>query len=80
MKKFLCLSLLAASLLPIAATAQVIVRVPPPRVVVERPVPPPGARYVWVGGYYRWTGVRYTWVAGHYAVPPRPRATWVAPH
>lgn len=76
MKRLLSLCLLAVSLAPVARMAQVVVRVAPPLVVVERPVP----RYVWVGGCYRWTGVRYTWVSGHDVLPPRPAAVWIAPH
>jgi hypothetical protein len=34
------------------------------RVVVGRP------GYVWVGGYWRWTGVRHVWISGYW-VPAR---------
>jgi hypothetical protein len=79
MKRILPLFALAAALSPAVAMAQVVIRVAPPAVVVERPVPSPGPRYVWVGGYHRWTGVRYVWVPGHYVIPPRPGVVWVAP-
>jgi hypothetical protein len=58
---------------------QVIIRVGPPRVVVERPTLPPGPRYVWTSGFYRWESGRYIWVPGRYVVPPRPGSVWIAP-
>ncbi|HEX4274209.1 MAG TPA: YXWGXW repeat-containing protein [Bryobacteraceae bacterium] len=70
---------LAVWLAASAAGAAVRVRVGPPRAVVERPVRRPGAAYVWVGGYYRWSGRSYVWVPGAWALPPRPTAVWVAP-
>jgi hypothetical protein len=60
-----------------AASAQVIIRTPPPAVIVERPGPPLHAGWVWVGGFYRWDGRRYVWVPGHWVAPPRPRAVWI---
>lgn len=60
-----------------APGAQVIVHGPPPPVIVERPGPPLHAGWVWVPGYYRWTGRRYVWVPGYWTRPPRPRAVWV---
>lgn len=81
MKRAFLLSVLAASLLlPLSAAAQVVVRVAPPPVVVERPVRAPGPRYVWTGGYYRWTRGRYIWMPGRYVLPPRPGVAWVSPH
>jgi hypothetical protein len=61
-----------------AAHAQVVVRIGPPPVVVERPGPRPGAGFVWVPGYHRWDGGRYVWVPGRYEHPPHPHARWVA--
>ncbi len=78
MKKIL-LTALWGVVLVTPLSSQVVVRVGPPRVIVERPVPPPGPRYIWVGGYYRWTGVRYFWVPGQYVLPPRPGVVWIAP-
>lgn len=34
----------------------------------------PALGYVWVDGYYDWTGSRYLWMAGSWRRPPRPRA------
>jgi hypothetical protein len=76
-KTFITLALAMAFSNP--AWPQVVVRVRPPRVVVERPVPPPGPRYVWTPGLYRWEGARYIWVPGRYVIPPRPGVVWIAP-
>ena len=61
------------------AWSQLVVRVGPPPVIVERPIPRPGPRYVWLPGYYRWGGARYIWVPGRYEIPPRPGAVWIGP-
>jgi len=78
MKKALLAGALGLLLALGAAHAQTIVRIgpppPPPRQVI--PVSP-GARYVWVGGYYRYNGRAYVWVPGHYVIPPRPHVVWV---
>ena len=60
--------------------AQTIVRVaPPPPVRVGVVGVAPGAGYVWVGGYQRWTGNGYVWVAGRWVRPPRVGVVWVSP-
>ncbi len=48
MRKTILAALLGLSLLPIAANAQVVVRVAPPVAVVEHPGPRPGPGYEWV--------------------------------
>lgn len=74
-------SLTLAGWLSVSANAAaIVVRVAPPRPVVERIAPRPAAGYVWVGGYYRWTGAAYVWTPGRWASPPRPGAVWVSPH
>jgi hypothetical protein len=80
MKRILATILLTLTLFPVATLAQVAIRIGPPPPIVERPGPPPGARYVWVPGYHRWNGTRYVWVRGHYVIPPRRGAVWVPPH
>ena len=80
MKKTLFWFALAAAFVPSAAWSQIVVRIGPPRVVVERPIPPPGPHYIWQPGFYRWEGARYIWVPGRYALPPRPGVVWIAPH
>jgi len=76
-KKFALAALLALTLLPAASYAQVVIRVGPPPVIVERPGPPPERGFIWIGGYHRWDGARYVWVPGHYERPPHPGARWV---
>jgi len=79
MKKLFITLAGAAALISTTAWSQVVVRVGPPRVIVERLIPRPGPRYVWIPGYYRWGGARYVWVPGRYEVPPRPGVVWIAP-
>lgn len=80
MKKNLLIILLLLGLSPAITCAQVFVRVAPPPIIVERPAPPPGPRYVWIAGYHRWNGTRYVWVPGHYVMPPRHGVVWVPAH
>jgi hypothetical protein len=48
---------------------------PPPR---AEPIPSaPGPRFVWIPGYWYWTGRGYTWQAGYYAEPPATGHVWV---
>lgn len=54
----------------------VLTEPPPPRFEEYGPAPGPG--YVWLGGYWGWTGVRHEWVPGHWE-PGRPHERWV-PH
>jgi hypothetical protein len=60
-----------------AMAADVVVRIGPPRPLVERRGPPPGRNYVWVSGYHRWDGRSHVWVPGRWEMPPRPRSRWV---
>ena len=75
--------LLPAALLAIAMgvgslhAEEVIVRVHPPREVVETRGARPGPGYVWIGGYHQWGGTAYAWVPGRWELPPRPHAVWV---
>ena len=62
------------------ANARFVVRIAPPPVVVERPVPSPGPAYVWTPGYHRWDGRAYVWVPGSWVLAPWPGAVWVPPH
>lgn len=79
MLKKLLLGVVFASSLTFAAFGQeVVIRVAPPRPVVERRVVAPGPGYVWIAGYHRWTGNAYVWVPGRWELPPRPHARWVA--
>jgi hypothetical protein len=68
--------LAAATLLgtPMAARADVIVRVGPPEARVEV-VPPERHGYRWAPGYWRWYGGKYVWAAGHW-MRDRPGWRW----
>ena len=61
-----------------AMAADIVVRIGPPRPVVERRPRPPARGYVWVPGYYRWDGRAHVWVPGLWELPPRPHARWEA--
>jgi hypothetical protein len=77
-KKIALAVLLALALVPAASYAQVVIRIAPPPVIVERPGPPPEPGFVWIAGYHRWEGDHYVWTPGHYERPPHPGARWVA--
>jgi WXXGXW repeat (2 copies) len=63
-----------------AAAADIVVRIGPPRAVIERRQPRPSRNHVWVSGYHRWDGNAYAWAPGRWEQPPRPRSRWVAHH
>ena len=79
MKRTLLLAFASVAMIVGSANAQVVVRVGPPRPIVEERLAAPGAGYVWTPGYHRWDGARYVWAPGAWVLPPRPRAVWV-PH
>jgi hypothetical protein len=58
------------------AGGPVLVAPPPPRVEVVGVAPYPG--YIWIGGFWNWTGHRHEWVSGRWEAP-RPGHRWV-PH
>jgi len=76
-RKALIASALGCFLVMSAGAAEVVVRVGPPRPVIERRVHAPGPGYVWTPGYHRWDGRAYVWVPGAWVMPPRPHAHWV---
>jgi hypothetical protein len=61
-----------------ATAADIVVRIAPPRVVVQKRGPRPSPNHVWVSGYQRWDGNTHVWTEGRWEQPPRPRAHWVA--
>jgi hypothetical protein len=77
----LFLSALFAAALGIGTVqaAEIVVRVAPPRVQVERRDVAPSRQHVWIGGYHRWDGNAYVWEKGRWEAPPRAGAHWVAP-
>jgi hypothetical protein len=77
LKRFIGLVFLGA-LACSAVNAEVVVRIAPPRVVVERRPPRPSPVHVWVSGYNRWDGNAYAWSPGSWEQPPRPHGHWVA--
>ncbi len=63
-----------------AMAGDIVIRIAPPRAVIERRTPPPSRGHVWVSGYQRWDGNAYAWTPGRWEQPPRPRAHWVGHH
>jgi hypothetical protein len=62
---------------PPAPPGEVIVTEDPPAPIYETVGIAPGPGFIWIGGYYHWTGGRWVWYRGHYARPPHPGAAWV---
>ena len=72
----LCAALGFGSLLPLgshAAYVEVGAAPPPPRYEV---VPDSRPGYIWVAGYWGWSGTQHVWVNGQY-VPERLHHHWV---
>ncbi len=63
-----------------ASAADVVIRLAPPRIVVEKHGQRPSRTHVWVGGYQRWDGNAYAWQGGRWEQPPAPRQHWVKHH
>jgi hypothetical protein len=63
-----------------AGAADIVVRIAPPRVKIEKRSRPPSREHVWVSGYQRWDGNAYTWTPGRWEQPPQRRGRWVAHH
>jgi hypothetical protein len=57
----------------------VVVQEAPPPVIIETRPAPPDAGYIWIDGYWSWTGHRYAWEHGRWARAPHGHAVWVAP-
>ena len=79
-KRLIGLAIVAGALTFSAAAGEVVVRIAPPRAVVETRGVAPGPGYVWTGGYHRWDGNAYAWTPGRWEQPPRPHARWEAHH
>ncbi len=77
MRKTLIGFMLAGLLAGSALAADVVIRVAPPRPIVEERIARPGPRHVWIGGYHRWDGRAYVWVPGRWELPPGRRGRWV---
>lgn len=49
----------------------------PPAPLVEIIPPAPYPDYVWINGYWWWSGSSYVWIRGHWSAPPRIGLVWV---
>jgi hypothetical protein len=78
MKRTLLLAFASLAMIVGSANAQVVVRIGPPRAIVETRGVAPGAGYVWTPGYHRYVNNAYVWTPGAWVQPPRPHAVWVA--
>jgi hypothetical protein len=57
----------------------IVTEAPPAQRIVERRPARPAQEYVWIDGYYAWSGHQYVWEPGRWEAPPRGYATWVGP-
>ena len=77
----LLLPLTAATAILSPAFAAITVSVgfapPPLRVYAQPPVPGPG--YLWMPGYWAWSGTAYYWVPGAWILPPKLGLLWTPP-
>ena len=60
-----------------AEPEEVVVDAPPPAPVYETVGIAPGPGFIWVGGFYHWSGARWVWNRGHYEHPPPARSPLV---
>ena len=75
------LGLVFAGLLAVSApAADVVIRLAPPRILVEKRPPRPSHNHVWVTGYHRWDGNAYQWQGRKWEEPPARHRRWVAHH
>jgi hypothetical protein len=70
MMKTLITGLILAAGLAVSTSAQIVVRIGPPRAQVEHRPPSPGRDYVWVSGYQSWNGNSHQWAPGRWEHPP----------
>ena len=75
-RKILAGLILSGGLAMMTYADEVVVRVAPPRAVVEHRGHAPGRDYVWVPGYQRWDNDHYVWNAGRWDRPPTPGQRW----
>jgi hypothetical protein len=81
LKKCLIAATVVAGALAQPARAEVGISIgigiplPPPAVIYEPVPPPPAVGYVWVPGYWGWSGERYVWIRGRH-VYGRPGYVW----
>jgi hypothetical protein len=51
----------------------------PPPVRYEVVTVSPGPEFVWISGYWAWSGAQYAWVSGRWERPPTGYTAWVSP-
>ena len=79
-----CLTLVALAFLTTGCVVEPVygrggyVGVAPPSLIVESRAAAPGPGYLWIDGYWGWTGARHFWVPGRWTAPRR-GYSWV-PH
>ena len=56
-------------------TAVVVPHAPPPPKVTAVAVASPAPSYIWIEGYWDWTGYDYIWIEGYWT-PPREGGAW----
>ena len=61
---------------PLPLVSVVYVDRAPPAAYNEVVTVAPGPGYVWVGGYYGWSGRDYLWNRGSWSLPARGYTTW----
>jgi len=59
------------------AAGAMYVQTAPPPVQYEEVTVAPGPGFIWVAGYWDWTGMQYAWVSGHWTRPPSGYTVWV---
>jgi hypothetical protein len=60
------------------AAAEIVVRIAPPRVHVEKRGRAPSRNHVWISGYQRWDGNAYSWNQGRWEQRPQRNSRWVS--
>ena len=79
MKSAACLLLLGFVSVIVSGCVVTHPRVAPPPPRVEVVGVKPGLNFVWIAGYWGWSGGAYAWAPGHW-VKAKPGKAWVAGH
>jgi hypothetical protein len=77
-KRMIVLVFAGALLFSAMGGALVVVRIAPPRAVIEHRDQRPSHDHVWVSGYHRYENNAYVWTPGEWLLPPRPHDRWIA--
>ena len=62
---------------PAVVVSQPLVSTAPPAAPPQTMLAAPGPGYVWIPGYWSWSG-NWRWVGGRWVIPPYPQSTWVS--